>query len=330
MISAQDPGAPRVGASSFSGGGSIRVLLADHDDTQATRLLERLGDGATSQIIIERETDLSAVLQRLIDERFDALLLNPRVPGLQGLEALARVHEQAPDVPILVLTARDDEPQAMHALKLGAQDSLVVDQIDASLLVRAVRYAIERHQLQMALRAMSLIDDLTGLYNRRGFLTLARQQLKIADRMGKCATQIFLDLDGLKEVNDRFGHRDGDLALIETADILKELFRDSDIIARIGGDEFVVLALESGARAESFLDRVREKLSARNSRGTRPFALSLSVGIAHYDPASPCSIDDLLARADALMYAEKRNKRNRLMADYPGPLPKASASRRAD
>ncbi len=300
-------------------GGSIRVLLVDHDDAQAARLLDAVRTAA--QLTIEWEADFASALRRLPEERFDAVLLNARVPTLQGLEALARLHDQAPDVPILVLTTAEEEAQAVQALKLGAQDSLAVEQIDANLLVRAIRYAIERHQLQMALRAMSLVDDLTGLYNRRGFLTLARQQLKVADRMNKPASQIFVDLDGLKAVNDRYGHREGDLALLETADILKELFRDSDIIARIGGDEFVVLVLESGARAETFIDRVREKLSERNARGTRPFALSLSIGVAHYDPAAPCSIDDLLARADALMYIEKRNKRNPRMGDYPGALP---------
>jgi diguanylate cyclase (GGDEF)-like protein len=297
--------------------GSIRVLLVEPSDARAERVSDVVRGRGSAELVIEREAELSAALRRLADEAFDAVLLDVTLTGAPGLEALSRVHESAPEVPIITLMAREDDAFAVQALKRGAQDSLALEQMDGNLLVRAIRYAIERHQLQTALRAMSLVDDLTGLYNRRGFLTLARQQLKIADRLSKRVSQVFVDLDGLKVINDRHGHRDGDLALLETADILKEVFRDSDIIARIGGDEFVVLALESAsARSETFVDRIREKLAGRNARGTRPFVLSLSIGVAHYDPSSPCSIDDLLARADSLMYSEKRAKRSRRTGEF--------------
>ena len=314
--------------------GSIRVLLIQHDDTQAKRLIEAVQGRSGTNLEVERVSELGVALRRLTDDHFDAVLLSINIPGQQVMDALSRVHDHAADVPILVLTEGDDEAQAMLALKLGAQDSIAVEHLDGNLLVRAIRYAIERHQLQMALRAMSLVDDLTGLYNRRGFLTLARQQLKVADRMNKRVSQIFVDLDGLKVINDRHGHREGDLALLETADLLKEIFREADIIARIGGDEFVVLALESaGARPESYTERLREKLAARNARGQRPFVLSLSMGIAQYDPANPCTIDDLLAKADALMYAEKRSKRAIRHGDLPGAppaMPTSYSAARAD
>jgi two-component system cell cycle response regulator len=315
---------------------SIRVLLVQADDTQAERLAHAVHGRTGTPLDIDRASEMTQALRRLSEDHFDAVLLSVDLPGPPVLEGLTRLHDHAPDVPILVLTDGDDEAQAMMALKLGAQDSIALEQVDGNLLVRAIRYAIERHQLQMALRAMSLVDDLTGLYNRRGFLTLARQQLKVADRMNKRVSQIFVDLDGLKAINDRHGHREGDLALLETADILKEIFREADIIARIGGDEFVVLALESsGARPESYVERLREKLAMRNARGQRPFVLSLSMGIAQYDPASPCSIDDLLAKADALMYAEKRSKRSRRPGDLPGappamPTPYSAVHPRAD
>jgi diguanylate cyclase (GGDEF)-like protein len=185
----------------------------------------------------------------------------------------------------------------------------VKGQVSENLLVRAIRYAIERHQLQMALHAMALVDDLTGLYNRRGFQTLARQQLKTADRIRKRVSFIFVDLDGLKGINDTFGHREGDNALIETADLLKETFRESDIIARIGGDEFVVLAMENtGQPDEQWAVRLRDRLRARNASPERRVPLSLSMGVAYYDPDFPCALDDLLHRADVLMYEEKRSK----------------------
>jgi diguanylate cyclase (GGDEF)-like protein len=164
-----------------------------------------------------------------------------------------------------------------------------------------------RKQMEEALRAMALVDDLTGLYNRRGFLILAQQQLKMADRVKGRMMLLFADLNGLKWINDTFGHPEGDRALIEVADVLRETFRESDISARFGGDEFVVLAIETdNASPEILITRLQENLEARNVRGGRRYKLSLSMGIAHYDPEHPCSIDDLLARADRLMYEQKQ------------------------
>ncbi len=157
---------------------------------------------------------------------------------------------------------------------------------------------------------MSLVDPLTLLYNRRGLLALARQLFKVADRMRRRVSHIFVDLDGLKVINDTLGHSVGDQALLETTDLLKETFRDSDIIARMGGDEFVVLAMENaGADAELWTARLQENLRARNARADRSYLLSLSIGIVYYDPDAPRELDDLLARADRLMYEEKRAKR---------------------
>jgi diguanylate cyclase (GGDEF)-like protein/PAS domain S-box-containing protein len=164
-----------------------------------------------------------------------------------------------------------------------------------------------RKRMEETLRALALIDELTGLYNRRGFLTLAQQQLKMANRAKRRMLLLFADFDDLKRVNDTFGHVKGDQALIEIANVLRESFRESDIIARIAGDEFVVLATEiSGTSAETIATRLQENLEVRNARRARLYKLSLSVGIAHYDPEHPCSIDDLMAQADTVMYEHKR------------------------
>jgi len=166
----------------------------------------------------------------------------------------------------------------------------------------------ERKRAEEALRASLLVDELTGLYNRRGFSTLGQQQLKTADRAKSTMSLLFADFDDLKQINDTLGHPEGDLALIEIASVLRETFRESDIIARIGGDEFVVLAIETdGLPTEVLTTRLQENLEAHNARGNRRYKLSLSMGIARYDPESPCSIDELLARADRLMYEQKQD-----------------------
>lgn len=164
-------------------------------------------------------------------------------------------------------------------------------------------------QLMEEVRSLSLTDELTALHNRRGFLTLAEQQLKIANRIKKVISLFFFDLDGMKWINDTLGHKEGDRALKDTADVLRDTFRDSDIIARIGGDEFVVMAVEgTEIKAQAFADRLVEEIEKHNSSAGRPYTLSLSMGVAHYDPEKPCLIDELLGIADKLMYENKRAK----------------------
>ncbi len=168
----------------------------------------------------------------------------------------------------------------------------------------------DRKHLEDRLRGLSLVDELTGLYNRRGFMKLAELQLKIANRARSRLLQIFADVDGLKQINDRFGHEEGDLALIEVARILRQTFRESDVLARIGGDEFAILAADvQDGGAKVCAARLMDKLETHNlSKPDRQYRLSVSVGIAHYDPAGPCSIEELLSRSDALMYENKRGK----------------------
>ncbi|OPY68738.1 MAG: putative diguanylate cyclase YegE [Syntrophorhabdaceae bacterium PtaU1.Bin034] len=193
----------------------------------------------------------------------------------------------------------------------------------ASLTARAVRdYAgeliyyegtlediTERKRLEQQLHKMSLTDELTGLYNRRGFISLSEQQLKIAVRTKKDMHLFFIDLDKMKRINDRLGHKEGDKALIEVAAILKEVFRGSDIIGRMGGDEFAVLVIDTTYKTEKVLkDRLQRALYDHNRLGGRNYQLDLSMGIERYDPANPCSLDELIARADASMYKEKREK----------------------
>jgi diguanylate cyclase (GGDEF)-like protein len=175
--------------------------------------------------------------------------------------------------------------------------------------------ATERKQLEERIRTSSLLDDLTGLHNRRGFLTLAEQHLKLAERTGRNVLLIFADLDNFKSINDEHGHQEGDRALVAAARTLREVFRDSDILARIGGDEFVVLALETTDTSGDLLARrMRERLAATSQEIAREYELSVSIGIARWDPRSPSSIADLLARADSLMYEHKRQKTIRRLA----------------
>lgn len=163
-----------------------------------------------------------------------------------------------------------------------------------------------------ALRDLSLRDELTGLYNRRGFTTLAEHELKVACRTQTRLAAFYLDLDNLKHINDTFGHSEGDKALVALAEALSATFRDSDIIARLGGDEFVVLEIgASPENAESAAGRLDKELRSRVARDSLQYDLAASVGAASFDPKDPVALADLLDAADAAMYEQKKSRNRR-------------------
>jgi diguanylate cyclase (GGDEF)-like protein/PAS domain S-box-containing protein len=177
-------------------------------------------------------------------------------------------------------------------------------------LAQLYAIAVQRMRTESALRELSLVDELTKVYNRRGFWTLAEQQVKVAHRTRKEMTLFYADLDDLKRINDTFGHEAGDEALVEAADLLRDAFRDSDIIARIGGDEFVVLAIDiAEGKASALSRRLGERIEARKARAERAYPLTFSVGICRYDPDRPCSLQELLTQADRKMYQDKTSKK---------------------
>jgi diguanylate cyclase (GGDEF)-like protein/PAS domain S-box-containing protein len=172
----------------------------------------------------------------------------------------------------------------------------------------------DRKRMEEEILSLSITDQLTGLYNRRGFLSLAGQQLKLSDRNKNGMLLFFADLDLLKWINDALGHEEGDKALIEAANIFRETFRTSDIIARLGGDEFAILAIDiKGTNSEGYTARMQQLIDRWNNQKNREYKLSISMGCAYYDPENPCSIDDLIACADKMMYEQKQNKKSLLL-----------------
>jgi two-component system, cell cycle response regulator len=288
----------------------IKVLLVDSDEDYIGELNDGLSRARSSDLRIEAVGELSQALARLSQGGFDAVLLSLDLADSRGMVTFDRAYAFAPDVPIIVLTGEPDEEAAVATVQGGAQDYLVKSEITTPMLVRAVRHAIERHRLFSALRSLSLIDDLTGLYNRRGFSDLGEQYLKLARRSGRGVTMVYLDLDRFKTINDSLGHHVGDRALIKVADILRATFRRSDIIARLGGDEFGVLALEAADESSELLvQRLRERVLDFNHTSPEPYQLSVSIGMAHHDDDLRVRLEDMVAEADSAMYREKHGKR---------------------
>ena len=169
----------------------------------------------------------------------------------------------------------------------------------------------ERARVEEQLRLLSLTDDLTGLYNRRAFLALAEQQTRHANRDKKPMMVVSADLDGLKEINDTFGHHVGDAAIVEAAHVLRKTFRKADRVARIGGDEFALLltggeAQFDGGELDGRLQKIVEK---HNQKSGRPYEISVSAGFAYFDPAGTHTFEEWLHRADTMMYEQKREKK---------------------
>jgi two-component system cell cycle response regulator len=288
----------------------IRVLLVESDAHYIGEVRDGLSKSDAAALEIEDVAELSHALARLSQGGIDAILLSLDLADSQGMVTFDRAYAFAPDVPIIVLTREPDEEAAGAAVQGGAQDYLVKVETTSHMLVRAVRHAIERHRLFSALRSLSLIDDLTGLYNRRGFTDLGEQYLKLARRSGRGVTMVYLDLDRFKTINDSLGHHVGDRALLRVADILRATFRRSDIIARLGGDEFGVLALEAADESSELLvQRLRERVVEFNRSSPEPYQLSVSIGMAHHDDDLRVRLEDMVAEADSAMYREKHGKR---------------------
>jgi diguanylate cyclase (GGDEF)-like protein len=288
----------------------IKILLVESDREYLDELRERLSTVRQVDLDIEWAGELSEALARLTEGGIDAILLDLDLPDSSGMVTFERAYAFAPTVPIIVLTAEADEEVGIATVQGGAQDYMVKEEVQASVLARSLRHAIERHRLLSALRSLSLIDDLTGLYNRRGFSDLGEQYLKLAKRSGRGVTMVYLDLDRFKTINDSLGHHVGDRVLLKVGDILKATFRRSDIIARLGGDEFGVLALEASRESsEMLIERLRSSVVEFNQTSPEPYEISVSIGMARHEDGMHICLDELVTEADNAMYREKHSKR---------------------
>ena len=289
----------------------ISVLLVE-DDVHVASLVERSLEhaNAAGEFVLECADTVSSGMARLQQSSINVVLLDLSLPDTHGLGTFLRIRAHIPQVPVVVLTTADDETLALQAINAGAQDYLVKSRISPELLTRSLRYCIERHRMLRELHHLVLVDELTGLSNRRGFVVLAEHQFKVADRHRSPATLVFVDLDGMSVINTRFGHREGDRALRDVAAVLATTFRESDVIGRVGRDEFSILLTDNSSDADDLvIARLQRELARHNAREGRRYELSLSLGTGRYDPRHPCSVDELIHASDLAMHSYKRAAR---------------------
>lgn len=253
---------------------------------------------------------LAEAVEMLGEQTFDCIISNVMLSEGGGKEVIETLVTRAPTTPVIALIEQGTWELGRDMLAVGAQDFLIKDKLSPELLRKSILYSIERQRLMEDVRSLTTRDELTGLYNRRGFKQLSEHQLNMSKRSQRPATMLFVDLDNLKQVNDKQGHPVGDLAICETADILRKLLRTTDVIGRLGGDEFIVLMPDTANGAvENALVRLQEMLDERNVP-TAQYQLSASVGYVTYDGSGDYNIDSMIESACHLMYNNKNAKKN--------------------
>jgi diguanylate cyclase (GGDEF)-like protein len=323
----------------------VRILIAEDDPVSSRVLAATLTKWGHDVVTTDNGLEAWAALQKEDAPRL--AILDWMMPGIDGPEVCRRVRGDLKTAPIYVilLTALRDKEQMVEGLEAGADDYLskpfdrnelrvrlqagariVGLQSSLAQRVKELEAAIaERKRAEEALRNLTLTDDLTGLYNHRGFFTLAEHQLKTARRARQSSLLFYADLDGLKEINDAFGHSEGSLAIAKTAEVLRQTFRDTDIVSRLGGDEFAILAQNVPSdEAKNITARLEENLCTENKQNKHCYQLSLSVGALWIPHDSTMSIDQLVGKADRAMYEHKRSKKRPTPAFRPNLILKRS------
>ncbi len=285
---------------------SYHVLLVDSDLADASLTAKILGQGRIGRFSVSRVATFADAATRLTCFRYDAVLMDPMLPDAEGLDAVRGALAIAPEVPLLVLSRVDDERLALEAVMSGAQDYLIKHQGGDALLRRAVRHAIERKRVERELRHLAEFDPLTGLPNRQLFRDRLEQAVRRIDRGGHVVALIFIDLDGFKTVNDRYGHAVGDRLLKAVAGRLRRVVRRSDTVARLGGDEFTIILedLRHAEDAAQVAEHALISLGRSFELGGIVVELGASLGIAIASHASEIP-DALTHRADVAMYRAK-------------------------
>lgn len=298
------------------GDATIRILLVEDEGIVAQDLQETL-DRQGYQVVGVASQGVQAVC--MAEElRPNLIVMDVGLQGeIDGIQAARMILERF-HMPVIFLTGHRDIETLQRAVRTGPL-GYILKPFQEVELRSAIEVAIHKHRADVAnreredalrrnaelLKSLSLVDELTQLNNRRGFFELARQTLKIAKREHHAMALFFIDLNGLKVVNDTLGHLAGDEALRDAAEILRETFRDSDILARIGGDEFVALAHVT-RDTNALRQRLRDNLTAFNQTRQRPFLLDVSIGTTVVNVTTDDDIEAMIARADAAMYEEKR------------------------
>ncbi|MEW6403553.1 MAG: GGDEF domain-containing response regulator [Chloroflexota bacterium] len=296
-------------------GNNIQVLLIEDNPTDALLLREAVREDALSSFEFTLAETLESAADLLRQQQFDAILLDLGLPDGQGLDSFTTIHGEFPDRPIVVLSGLADQRLALEAVQSGAQDYLVKGPAGWEVAARAIRYAIERKRMQERLHFMATHDALTGLPNRELFHDRLTHAIERARRTRSGNTHkwklavMMLDLDNFKTVNDKYGHAEGDKLLQAVTAQLKTAVRESDTVARMGGDEFTLISenVSGTDDAEVLAKRVLAVFEPPFHVGGHEFKITASLGISLF-PRDGHDVESLFKNADIAMYRAKEDK----------------------
>jgi diguanylate cyclase (GGDEF)-like protein len=285
------------------------VLLIEDNPGDARLIQEMIGEDPQAPFAVQVADRLAKGLERLSANDTALVILDLSLPDSFGLDTFAKVYAHSPAVPIIVLTGNDDDELALSAVKHGAQDYLVKNRLERELLVRSMRYSIERKRYQVELEHQANYDALTGLPNRN-LLHDRLHQAVYAQRSPRNIAVVFMDLDHFKLVNDSLGHSTGDRLLKGMAERLRGVLREGDTLGRVGGDEFILILNDQAN--EEVVFRTMQRITAQVAEPIvidgKELYVTCSAGISLY-PQDGRDVDTLLRNADAAMYRAKEHGR---------------------
>ena len=299
-------------------GKPIEVLIIEDnpgDLLLTKRMLEKTG---YTSFHVNSADDLSAGIKNASDKMIDVILLDLNLPDSAGVETFLKLNHQIPEIPIVVLSGFADEGESRKAIREGAQDYLIKGHTDGNLLVRSLRYAIERKEAQDTIKKMAYHDSLTGLPNRMLFNDRCKMAMEESKRYHKKTALIMLDLDNFKDINDKLGHEAGDELLKEVSGRLGNILRQIDTVCRMGGDEFALLITELSSKEATEEAAHRILAAIRKPFILNGFAarISASFGIAVY-PDDGENLETLIKHADMAMYEVKKRGSNNYLYYRP-------------
>jgi diguanylate cyclase (GGDEF)-like protein len=274
------------------------ILIVDDDKT----LLPMLKEGFELQgYQCEVAGSGEAALKLVNNSPFDILVTDIVLPGLKGFELIGEARRLRPEMVAIVMTGFINKYTYDTAIEAGASDLIKKPFTLKELIIRIEHAKVLKH-----LRDTSVIDELTSLYNRHGFLTVAEQQVALARREKRGMVMLYASLDGLEIIHERWGHQEGNRALVDTAMMLKGTFRKSDIIAHLAGEAFAILTIGvAGHDIDRIIARLQKNIEAHNALNGQENLLSISICKLHYDPENSRPIEELLAHGEDMMRKKK-------------------------
>ncbi len=289
----------------------IKLLHIEDDDGDAKIVRRQLiVECHDHQYVIDRAKTIYEAINKLKENAYNVVLLDLSLGDMHSLTNVNYIKTQAPNVPIVVLSGYSDTRLALESIRYGAQEYIIKGSVDSHALDLAILSSIERKLYEISLLKLAHHDELTGIPNRRMFLEYMQRILIRAKRWALEEALLFMDVNGFKEINDQFGHDLGDLLLQEVVVRLKETLRSTDMLARFGGDEFVIHPDNQSSKKLKDCEEIANKITSAFKDpllfNETKIQTSFSIGIALY-PKNGLDLDTLLHQADQAMYNAKKS-----------------------